>query len=610
MGGKERVEVDELDVLRQASQNFTRPLELIREAISNSYDAGANNVRIIIGRQNWEGDMRWVVKIQDDGAGMVRDETPPNRNTGSLRKFFKMGDSMRQEGNFQGFVGEKGLGIKVAFHSECLTVRTWAGPGLPMYTARCYRPWASIFKKEMPGYDWDAVEVKEKPYEGSFTEVEVVGFYDNDGSHFSADEVEDYIRWFTKWGSFEDRVRQCLINKPEMMELHLGELRPAPTGCILLSAPGAPSPRKIPFGHPFPDSGTVKIDPNERLEDVIEQIKGMPYDDMVGRLEEAKKRHWLYIIEVGTLKDIPDVNWQAIISVEGEYTKQLYNPFLRKRQSSSKFSYKAEDRYGLWMCKDFFCVQRANDIAMEVLGKEGQRTRFQILLNCQDLGTNMDRNSVGNTDANISKGIRDVAKDLVKRMIEDDSWLWTELIESEAEVRTSVRQDKLQLEKRSMEALKKPLLMIGQETIFRQPATEAETVILLECLRNRFPEKFGFFDPLDWRTDAGIDCIVKSGEPGEICRFVEFKKDLTGGRFNHTFTYIHYIVCWQVKCEEGSVLEDPARHKWKLMRHEAEEYDLPDTAPWTLEGDQKTIKVYSLRDILIEKLNVKVVNTA
>ena len=58
------------------------------------------------------------------------------------------------------------------------------------------------------------------------------------------------------------------------------------------------------------------------------------------------------------------------------------------------------------------------------------------------------------------------------------------------------------------------------------------------------------------------------------------------------------------------MLEDPARHKRKLVRHGAEEYDLPDTAPWTLEGDQKTIKVYSLRDILIEKLNVKLVNTA
>ena len=44
MNEKLGIQVDELDMLRQMVQNFNRPLELIREAISNSYDAGANNI--------------------------------------------------------------------------------------------------------------------------------------------------------------------------------------------------------------------------------------------------------------------------------------------------------------------------------------------------------------------------------------------------------------------------------------------------------------------------------------------------------------------------------------------------------------------------------------
>jgi len=193
---------------------------------------------------------------------------------------------------------------------------------------------------------------------------------------------------------------------------------------------------------------------------------------------------------------------------------------------------------------------------MEILSKEGQRTRFKILLNCQDFKLNADRMNSGSTDAAILKGLNEIAKSLVKEMIEDDSWTWTELIEEETEVRTSVRQDKTQLAERSIAALKKPIIKFNK-TAYRQPANEAETVLLLECLRNLYPERFGFFEPLDWRTDKGIDCIVKSNEPGEQCRFVEFKKDLVSGKFNHTFTSLHYIVCWQVKATEGSSLRRP-----------------------------------------------------
>jgi hypothetical protein len=329
---------------------------------------------------------------------------------------------------------------------------------------------------------------------------------------------------------------------------------------------------------------------------------------MLERLDRAKRNHWRYIIEVGTLKELPDVCWEAVISVEGEEAKRSYNPYLRQRQRSKKFSYKAESRYGLWFCKDFFCVEHRNPVAMEVLEKEGQRTRFQILLNCQSFLLNNDRNSVGGSDASLIRGMEDVAKSLVEEMVEDDSWTWTKIIEEETEVRTSIKQDKLKLQQRTAEAVKKPRLMIGNQVIFPQPATEAETVLLLERLRNWFRSEFSFFEPLDWRTDEGIDCVVKSDEPGENCRFAEFKRDLGAGHFNHTFASLHYIVCWQVKAQEGSILEDPAKKRRTLRRHRADQYSLPQTAPWTLEGDQQTIKVYSLRDILIEKHGVQFVS--
>jgi hypothetical protein len=607
MSEKAQVQVDELDMLRQMVQNFNRPLELLREAISNSYDAGANNIDVLVKRQPWEGEQRWIVKIRDDGAGMVRDEKPPNEYTGSLKDFFKLGGSARHRETRYDPVGEKCLGIKLAFHSDFLKVKTWAGAGFPVWIAECYRPWASIFKGQFPNitYTEKANEKTEHP----FTEIEVVGFYDNDGSHFQADEIEDYIRWFTKWGSFENRIKESLKDQDELLKLHTGKLRTAPTGQIRLEAPGATTPRLIQFGHPLPDCGKTPVVPNQKLETVIMESTKLPFDQMLQRLDTAKRNNWRYIVKTGSLKELPDVCWEAIISVEGDDVKRSYNPYLRQRQRSEKFSYKAESRYGLWFCKDFFCIELKNAVAMEILEKEGQRTKFQILLNCQSFLLNNDRNSIGGSDASLLRGIEEVAKNLVTEMVEDDSWTWTKIIEEETEVKTTEKQDKLQLQQRTAQSLKKPLLMIGDDILFPQPASEAETVLLLERLKNRFGTEFSFFEPLDWRTDNGIDCVVKSDEPGENCRFAEFKKDLGAGHFNHTFAWLHYIVCWQVKAQEGSNLIDPARKKRTLRRHKQDEYNLPLTAPWTLEGDQQTIKVYSLKDILIEKYGVKFVST-
>jgi hypothetical protein len=596
----EEFQVNELDLLRQMVQNFNKPLELIREAISNAYDAGANNIDITIKRQLWEGEQRWVIRIKDDGAGMVRDEPAPNDFTGSLGAFFRLGGSQKGEKQYQP-VGEKCLGIKIALRSQHIKVKTWAGPNFPIWVAECERPWAAIFDGKFPVPVFSQGNGENPSH--SFTEIEVVGFYDNDATHFQADEVEDYIRWFTKWGSFENRIRAGLNDQAEMLEMHLSKFRPVPSGVVSLEAPGSMTVRRIPFGHPFPDCCSNPIIPNQKIDSLLNELNGLPYDQMLERLDKAKRSHWRYYIETGTFDELPDVTWEAVISVEGEEAKRRYNPFLRQRLQPKKFSYKTESRYGLWLCKDFFCVEQRNSIAMDVLEKEGQRTRFKILLNCQNFVLNNDRNKVGG-DANLMRGIESVAKSLVSKMVEDDSWEWMKIIEEETEVRTSIKQDKQQLQQRSVQAEKKPWLLIENEPIFFQPATEAETVLLLERLRYRFPQKFGFFEPIDWRTDEGIDCVVRSNEPGEKCRFVEFKRDLGAGHFNHTFASLHFIVCWQVKALEGSLLEDPAKKKRKLKRYPSDEYELPQTAPWTLEGEQQTIKVYSLKDILVEKHGV------
>src|SRR3989304_5839381 len=103
------VEVDTEAIIRELSFNFTDPLELVREAVSNAYDAGANNISVAIRSEMWHGNQRYVVTIRDDGAGMVYREDPPSSEAGSIKEFFKLGGSMRVDGE-RDWIGEKGIG--------------------------------------------------------------------------------------------------------------------------------------------------------------------------------------------------------------------------------------------------------------------------------------------------------------------------------------------------------------------------------------------------------------------------------------------------------------------------------------------------------------------
>ena len=595
------VEVDAVDMIKELAHNFTDPLELIREAISNSYDAGANNIHISVRLENWHGNDRYVIRIRDDGAGMVLDEDAPSRESGRLRNFFKLGNSMRED-NGRDWIGEKGVGIKIAFRSEYVRVRTWAGTGFPIYEAVAEEPWRKLHAGEIPDYDVD--EKSSGGESQTFSEIEIVGFFDNDASRFSADELEDYIRWRTKWGSFEQRVRTYLEKQGDGndLALHLARLRDVPTGEVILEAPGSASERRIPYGHPFPDSGSEPLKANQSLEKAITAAGKLDYEALVDMLSELRRKHWIYYERVGRLEENPDVTWQAIISVEGDLAKRSYNPFLRERVPTGKFAYRTADRYGLWFCKDFFCAYLANDVTMEVLSKEGQRSRFKILFNSPAFRLNADRTSVGSTDAGILKALEDVAKNLISEMINHTDWEWADLIEEEASVMKSEKQDEKQLKERCAAGAKKPTIMLGKKEVMRVPANEAETVLLLDRLTFLRAKSFSFFKALDWRTDKGVDSVVETDAPGETCRFVEFKKTLRSGSFNHTFKHLHYIVCWEVSGEEGSVLVDTAKRQMRLKRHKPTDYDLPDDAPWTLEGKQAVIKVYALKDILLEKL--------
>src|SRR5882672_10520544 len=96
--------VDAVREFLEIAGDFTNPLELVREAISNSLDAGATQITLDFTAQKEAGSHILQIRIVDNGHGMDRDE---------LQSFFDLGRSEKR--NDPDLIGEKGHGTKVFF---------------------------------------------------------------------------------------------------------------------------------------------------------------------------------------------------------------------------------------------------------------------------------------------------------------------------------------------------------------------------------------------------------------------------------------------------------------------------------------------------------------
>jgi signal transduction histidine kinase len=113
--------VNEAAEFLEISNDFTNPKEVIREAISNCFDAGAKNIKVEIYVDRSRGMDELIINIEDDGEGMSEKQ---------LKAFFSLGYTTRVAVDERGFkvspsIGEKGHGTKVYFNSRRIEVKTW-----------------------------------------------------------------------------------------------------------------------------------------------------------------------------------------------------------------------------------------------------------------------------------------------------------------------------------------------------------------------------------------------------------------------------------------------------------------------------------------------------
>ncbi len=545
--------VDETQEFIEIANDFSNPLDLVREAISNAYDAKATQIKIKFEVLQDYGESVLTISLEDNGSGMDKN---------GLQSFFDLGNSLRRGDSET--IGEKGHGTKVYFNSKKIEVTTWKN-GIE-YKACMNEPFKNLFDRKIP-----CVDVVESKCEtnSSGTKIKITGYNNNRREKFTHEILRDYIIWFTKHGSVEKAICPEKYNT----SLHLQGL-------------GRENYEKIEWGHFFPKNSK---DINKLLDTY---------------LTSAPNYYSKKIIKSGSLKNYPEIHYDAIFCIEGTKIKYEYNDMIRRRgYSAPRGAYTIQERYGLWLTKDFIPIQRKNEW---ITYKGSEYTKFHAFFNCQALRLTANRGSVENTPSEILQDIQDEIRKIYNEIVQSDDWAAVEWLEDEASAHQTTEREKKNFEwrlkkvNRSNVAKYKDLTLVEPE---RESGVFSIFLLLSTLELDLFP-----FQIIDYDTHDGIDVIAKGDKKTPIASaklyYVEFKRMLEKG-FNHSFENLHSIVCWETAIKHDDILEDinKEERKMQILSPQSEN----DYTHYYLDNPRKAhkIEVFVLKQYLKEKLKIE-----
>jgi hypothetical protein len=546
--------VDEVQEFIEIANDFANPLELVREAISNSYDARANAIRINFDVEKERGEGVLVITLEDDGKGM-------DKNT--IRAFFDLGNSTRRED--AGAIGEKGHGTKVYFNSAEVMVDTVSDGHRLIAVMR--DPYRKLFDREVPTVE---ITQSDAPEMQSRTKIVIRGYNNNRRERFTQEILRDYIHWFTKTGSFEHLF-------PDVDQRPLD---------VFLKGLNQKQPEKLIPGHPFPAE-------SEDINSLFET-----------HLVNAPNHYCKQIKKSGQLPNHPEIMWHAVFSIEGNRVKLDSNPMLRRQGYQAPLgAYTVQERYGLWVCKDFIPVQRMNEW---ITIKGSEYTRFHAFINCQELRLTANRGSVNNTPIEYLKDLEEVAKDLFDAVTNSDEWRDIEWLEEQAQGHKSTEREKKDFDYRIQRLNRSNVAEYkGHELI--EPSHETGVFALALTLSTIDSTLFPF-QVVDYNTHVGIDVIVKGDHRTPIYQsklyYVEFKYFLTK-ELNHSFENLHSIVCWDTDVKTGDIVTDLNQQARRM--HISPPERAGDYTAYFLDAPKKGLKieVFVLKDYLKERCGIE-----
>lgn len=240
--------VNEVNEFLEIASDFEDPLEVIRESLSNSYDAGATEVEITIRSRSNGSD----IVIEDDGHGMDRHD---------LESFFDLGNSTKTDPEDDS-IGYKGHGTKIFYKSDEIVVNT-ARDGVN-YRAMMTRPWEKLNNRVLPEYEVSEAETRES---NTGTRIRISGFKSGSGfapEKLTYNKIHHYLKWKTLAGStahfFKDDFHEMEIT------VRLGdEIDDTRAKLVTTNKLEFPAEQRTPGDGEFPEERMCKVYPPREL---------------------------------------------------------------------------------------------------------------------------------------------------------------------------------------------------------------------------------------------------------------------------------------------------------------------------------------------------------
>jgi len=491
----------------EIANNFSNNLEILREALSNSYDADATEVKITFELKygTTPGLIRAgkiIIKIEDNGTGMS--STPENSNECSaLEAFFNLGDSNKNENQ----IGSKGHGTKIYYKSKKIKLNTWKDDKYIQAETEDEHLWKTLCIPKLPSYHY----IETPDFKGKGTTIVIEDFLSNHNTFESIESLKDYILWYTIIGSFAPYFNKNF----KKMDVYLKSYY-------------SNEFTKIDFGFKFPqennslNSGSkdfCKYIGPKSISVPIETGKNVIVQIMGAWLGENKRN------------SIPDTYWNM----------------------------------GLWLCKDFIKIKRENDLLEKIVGGgEYYYRNFLILANCQEFELTADRNNIKQDTLKYEKVIDSITTYLKEEV--KNSSTWEPFFDKKKEERDKEKQEEQR--KKEQERINRLEEMIENykkrknintdfpNLLIKEPRNEAETILLLQSMissnHTGIDFKIGGYNA-NYGTDLLIEFKSKGSHKIEWAEAVYTLERLF--QWSHPSESYHKVICWEIGNFENTVNE-------------------------------------------------------
>jgi hypothetical protein len=608
----------------ELGNNKVDALELLREALSNAKDHGASRFFIRV-RRDPQG--RISVVLVDNGEGL---------NEERWSAFWGAATSVKTGPS----VGSKGFGTKLFFQCERLSITSRSKENDPWMLVSVDRPYQDESSEfpviELPSENILYTALKDSSLfenpTGIAIAIEDVRFTDKDRL-ISRERIESYCDWFTiladvRSGLFDERsefhraiksggaaidglrTSEVSIKPIEILLQINGETKFTPLGInssknTFFSAWSddtkqfEASPELIMFGHRFADS-------------FIGSSSGAIKDDRTA-------------IRLTSPDDWVDADGIAIVAhVEGH--RRQRETYLEAGWQNKKGMYNFDERFGLWLCRDFIPVVQKNDLLKKAILEAQPRgltsefksvRNWKIFVNDQGLIPIANRGDISNyseREGRILQAIVSLLKQAFKRREFAD---WIEKLRSarrERERNTectlmATRKEDIQewITKKSpggIDTTQAPLQALDPEDalLMRSPRNEQELFYLYALLSARFEVPVFI---LEYNATEGVDAIGRINlsaaalvPKGTTYACVEFKFEVEQGYpINHYFDAIDLIICYRVG-KTGQINEEGSNGLAQLRKRVkpilASKIDTHEIIYRTTEDKERIIPVIQL----------------